>query len=100
MFFTKLFQLLNHYYIITVVLNPTTDSISDSVWRCPKHYFWCNYNHNYDYNNPDCTHIDNYICDGGNHCINGIDEKYCDQTVSPSFENNDDIICKISQRFS
>jgi hypothetical protein len=78
--------LFNHHYIITVVLNPTTDSISDSVWRCQKYYYWCNnQNYDYGYDNRGCTHISNYICDGENHCINGIDEKYCDQTVSFSF---------------
>ena len=59
------------FYLISVAVN-ATDSINDSVWSCPKQYYWCS---------DSCTHLDNYVCDGANDC-GGIDEKYCDHTVS------------------
>ena len=66
--------------LITVIINNTTDSISDSVWRCPKNYYWCNSYHHSSYYG--CQNINNYICDRGEQCEYGKDEKYCDQTVS------------------
>ena len=72
------------HFFITAVVNLTTDT-SNSVWRCPKQHYWCRYEHDrYEHHRKQhgCTHIDNYICDGRDHC-GGIDEKYCDQTVSP-----------------
>jgi hypothetical protein len=67
-----------HHYLL-VVIEPTTD-LSNVVWRCPKQHYYCN-----DYERG-CVHTNYYICDGQYHCE--MDENYCDQTVSPSTENN------------
>ncbi|XP_046458939.1 enteropeptidase-like [Daphnia pulex] len=43
-------------------------------WRCPRKHFSCNH--------WGCSYAEeSFICNGGNDCVNGRDEQYCDQSV-------------------